>query len=188
MSKLIVFCAPSGSGKSTLIAHTMERLSQLSFSISATSRPPRGQERDGVEYYFLSADEMRRRIDRGEFIEWCEVYPGRYYGTLRAEVDRLLDAGRDVVLDLDVEGAANIKKIYGDRALTVFIQPPSIEELRRRLTARATDAPEVIETRIARARYELSLAPQFDHRIVNDDLRLAQDEVVETVSSFLQTP
>ncbi len=185
MSKLIVFCAPSGSGKSTLIAHAMEQLPQLTFSVSATSRPPRGTEKDGVEYYFLSTDEMRRRIDAGEFIEWCEVYPGRYYGTLRSEVDRLLDKGKDVVLDLDVIGAENVKKIYGDRSLTVFIQPPSIEELRRRLNARGTDTPEVIQTRIERAEYELSFAPRFDCRIVNDNLAEAQKNVVDTLRDFL---
>ena len=188
MSKLIVFCAPSGSGKSTLIAHVMERLPQLTFSVSATSRPPRGQEQDGVEYYFLSTDEMRQRIDAGEFIEWCEVYPGRYYGTLRSEVDRLLAAGKDVVLDLDVIGAENVKKIYNDRALTVFIQPPSIEELRRRLNARGTDSPEVIQTRVERAEYELSFAPRFDRRIINDDLAQAQKETLRVVREFLTQP
>ena len=164
MSKLIVFCAPSGSGKSTLIAHVMEQLPQLTFSVSATSRPPRGQEQDGVEYYFLTSQEMRRRIDAGEFIEWCEVYPGRYYGTLRSEV---------------------VKKIYGSQALTLFIQPPSIEELRRRLTARGTDTPDVIQTRIERAEYELSFAPRFDCRIVNDKLADAQQQVVSTIRQFL---
>ena len=188
MSKLIVFCAPSGSGKSTLIAHVMEKLPQLTFSISATSRPPRGQEQNGVEYYFLSTDEMRRRIDAGEFIEWCEVYPGRYYGTLRSEVDRLLSAGKDVVLDLDVIGAENVKKIYAECALTVFIQPPSIEELRRRLNARGTDSPEVIETRVERAEYELSFASRFDRRVVNDDLKAAQAETLRVVQDFLAQP
>lgn len=185
MSKLIVFCAPSGSGKSTLIAHAMEQLPQLTFSVSATSRPPRGQEQDGVEYYFLTSQEMRRRIDAGEFIEWCEVYPGRYYGTLRSEVDRLLAEGKDVVLDLDVIGAENVKKIYGSQALTLFIQPPSIKELRRRLTARGTDTPDVIQTRIERAEYELSFAPRFDCRIVNDKLADAQQQVVSTIRQFL---
>lgn len=188
MAKLIVFCAPSGSGKSTLIAHAMEKLPQLTFSVSATSRPPRGKEQHGVEYYFLTADEMRRHIDAGDFIEWCEVYPGRYYGTLRSEVDRLLEKGRDVVLDLDVIGAENVKKIYADRALTIFIQPPSVEELRRRLNARGTDSPEVIETRVERAEYELSFAERFDRRIVNDNLQQAQTEVVNTISEFLARP
>ncbi|MBR1837940.1 MAG: guanylate kinase [Bacteroidaceae bacterium] len=188
MSKLIVFCAPSGSGKSTLIAHAMEQLPQLTFSVSATSRPPRGQERHGVEYYFLSTEEIRRRIEDGEFIEWCEVYPGRYYGTLRSEVDRLLAEGKDVVLDLDVIGAENVKKIYGERALTIFVQPPSIDELRKRLTNRGTDAPEVIQTRIERAQYELSFAPRFDQRIVNDNLAEAQKEVVRRIQQFLDKP
>lgn len=188
MSKLIVFCAPSGSGKSTLIAHAMREFPRLTFSVSATSRPPRGQERDGVEYYFLSSDEMRRRIDAGEFIEWCEVYPGRYYGTLRSEVDRLLASGKDVVLDLDVIGAENVKKLYGERALTIFIQPPSVDELRRRLEQRGTDSPEVIQTRIERAEYELGFAPRFDQRIVNDDLETAKQEVVSTLHQFLSHP
>ncbi len=185
MSKLIVFCAPSGSGKSTLIAYVMQKLPSLTFSISATNRPPRGTERNGVEYHFLSTREMQQHIASGDFIEWCEVYPGRYYGTLRSETDRLLEAGQDVVLDLDVIGAENVKKIYGSRALTIFIQPPSIEELRKRLEQRATDSPEVIETRVERAAYELSFATRFDKCIVNDNLTIAKDETLQACKAFL---
>ena len=155
--KLIIFSAPSGSGKSTIINYLLKQNLNLAFSISATSRPPRGEEKHGVEYFFLSPDEFRQRISNNEFLEYEEVYKDRYYGTLKAQVEKQLEAGQNVVFDVDVVGGCNIKKFYGDRALSLFIQPPCVEELRRRLIGRGTDAPEVIEHRVAKAEYELSL-------------------------------
>lgn len=184
-TKIIIFSAPSGSGKSTLIGHLMEQEKNLHFSISATNRPPRGKEQNGVEYYFLTTEEFKRRLDEGDFLEHEEVYPGRFYGTLKSEIDRQLREGKNVVCDVDVLGAQRIKKHYGERALSLFIEPPSIDELRRRLEARATDAPEVIDSRIARAQFELEQAAHFDCRIVNDKLDEARQAVVRTVREFL---
>ncbi|AHF11536.1 guanylate kinase [Barnesiella viscericola DSM 18177] len=186
--KLIIFSAPSGSGKSTIIQSLLNRDLNLSFSISATSRAPRGTEKNGVEYYFISPEEFRRRIANGEFLEYEEVYAGKYYGTLKSEVERILDSGRNVIFDVDVVGGLNIKKYYGNQALALFIQPPSIEELKRRLNHRATDAPEVIASRIAKAEYELSFAPKFDRIIVNDILEKAQEEAYQTIRQFLDKP
>lgn len=183
--KLIIFSAPSGSGKSTLINYLCSRVDNLSFSISCTSRAPRGKEVHGREYYFLSADEFRRRIANDEFLEYEEVYADMFYGTLKSEVERLTAAGKNIIFDVDVKGGINIKKYYGDRALSIFIQPPGIEALRARLTGRATDTAEVIEKRIERASYELAQAGYFDTVIVNDDLETAQAEVVDTVKAFL---
>jgi guanylate kinase len=183
--KLIIFSAPSGSGKSTLINYLLTQVEGLSFSISCTSRAPRGQEQHGREYYFLSPEEFRERIARDEFLEYEEVYADKFYGTLKSEVERLSSAGKIVIFDVDVKGGVNIKKYYGDRALSVFIQPPSLEALRERLVGRATDAPEVIETRLQRAAFELSLAPQFDRIVVNDDLEQAKAEVLRVVRTFL---
>ena len=185
MGKLIIFSAPSGSGKSTIINHLLQQDLNLAFSISATSRPPRGTERDGVEYFFLTPDEFRERIARGEFLEYEEVYPGRFYGTLKSQVEKQLTAGQNVVFDVDVVGGCNIKKYYGERALSVFIQPPSVEELRRRLVGRGTDAPEVIEDRVAKAEYELGFAPQFDVVVVNDNLEEAQQRAYDEIRNFL---
>ncbi len=183
--KLIIISAPSGSGKSTIIAHLMQQGLNLAFSISATSRPPRGQEQNGVEYFFLTPEEFRRRIEADDFLEYEEVYPGRFYGTLKEEVERQLAAGQNVVFDVDVKGGCRIKEFYGDRALSLFIQPPSVEELRRRLHGRGTDTPEVIEDRIARAEYELSFAPRFDAVVVNDDLTTARQEAEDILRRFL---
>jgi guanylate kinase len=183
--KLIIFSAPSGSGKSTLINYLLTQVEGLSFSISCTSRAPRGQEQHGREYYFLTPEEFRERIARDEFLEYEEVYADKFYGTLKSEVERLSSAGKIVIFDVDVKGGVNIKKYYGDRALSVFIQPPSLEALRERLVGRATDAPEVIETRLERAEFELSLAPQFDRIVVNDDLEQAKAEVLRVVRTFL---
>lgn len=183
--KLIIFSAPSGSGKSTIINHLMGCNLNLAFSISATSRPPRGQEQNGVEYFFLSPAEFRERIERGDFLEWEEVYPDRFYGTLKEQVDRQLSAGQNVIFDVDVNGGCRIKDFYGDRALSMFIQPPSVEELRHRLEGRGTDSPEVINDRIARAEYELSLAPRFDTIVVNDDLERAKAEAESKLRNFL---
>lgn len=185
--KVIIFSAPSGSGKSTIINWLMQEHKELNlaFSISCTSRQPRGTEKDGVEYFFVTPEEFRKRIADGEFLEYEEVYADRFYGTLKAQVEKQLAKGENVVLDVDVKGGCNIKKFYGDKALSVFIQPPSIEELRNRLNGRGTDTPEVIEDRIKRAEFELSFAPKFDCVVVNDDLKNAQQKALETIADFL---
>ena len=185
MGKLIIFSAPSGSGKSTIINYLLEQNLNLAFSISATSRPPRGTEQHGVEYFFLSPEEFKQRIANDEFLEYEEVYTDRFYGTLKEQVEKQSAAGQNVIFDVDVLGGCNIKKFYGERALSVFIQPPSVEELRKRLNGRGTDAPEVIESRIARAEYELGFADKFDVVIVNDDLEKAQAEALATIQEFL---
>ncbi len=185
--KMLIFSAPSGSGKSTIINWLRQEHPELNlyFSISCTSRAPRGTEQDGVEYFFLSPEEFQKRIDNGEFLEYEEVYPGRFYGTLKAQVEKQLDEGQNVVFDVDVKGGCNIKAHYGDEALALFIQPPSIEELRRRLVNRGTETMEVIEDRLARAAYELTFAERFDCVIVNDDLATAEEETFQKVSEFL---
>lgn len=185
MNKLIIFSAPSGSGKSTIINYLLGCGLNLSFSISATSRPPRGQERHGVEYFFLTPEEFRERIANEEFLEYEEVYTDRFYGTLKSQVEKQLADGQNVIFDVDVVGGCNIKQFYGDRALSLFIQPPSVEELRRRLEGRGTDSPEVIESRIAKAEYELGFAPKFDKVIVNDDLETAKAEALRVIREFL---
>ena len=187
LGRLLIFSAPSGSGKSTIINWLMTEHPELNlaFSISCTSRAPRGTERHGVEYFFLTPDEFRRRIAQNEFLEYEEVYTDRFYGTLKSQVDRQLEAGQNVVFDVDVKGGCNIKKFYGDRALSLFIQPPSVDELRNRLNKRATDTPEVIEDRIARATYELTFASKFDRTIINDNLERAEQDVYLAVKSFL---
>ena len=176
--KLIIFSAPSGSGKSTIINYLLTQNLNLSFSISATSRPPRGKERHGVEYFFLSPEEFRQRIANNEFLEYEEVYENRFYGTLKAQVEKQLEAGQNVIFDVDVVG--------GSRALSVFIQPPSVEELRKRLQGRGTDAPEVIESRIAKAEFELGFADKFDTVIVNDDLEKAKAEALKVIRNFIE--
>ena len=186
MSKLIIVSAPSGSGKSTIINYLISKGLPLGFSISATSRAPRGTEKNGVEYYFLTPDEFRQKIQNDEFLEYEEVYKDKFYGTLKSEVDRIADSGKTAVFDVDVKGGVNIKKFYGERALSVFIQPPSINELRARLEGRGTDAPEVINDRIKRAEFELSYADKFDHVIINDDLQKAEKEAYELISSFIK--
>ncbi|MCD8042318.1 MAG: guanylate kinase [Tannerellaceae bacterium] len=183
--KLIIFSAPSGSGKSTIINYLLQQDLNLCFSISATSREPRGTEQHGVEYYFLSPEEFRSRIEAGHFLEHEEVYTDRFYGTLKSEVERLLAGGYNVIFDVDVVGGCNIKSFYGDRALSIFIQPPGIEELKKRLTGRGTDAPEVIESRIAKAEFELGFAPRFDVVIINDVLEQAQEETLKVIKDFL---
>ncbi|NDW11753.1 guanylate kinase [Bacteroides sp. 214] len=183
--KLIIFSAPSGSGKSTIINELLTKDLNLAFSVSATSRAPRGKEKHGVEYYFLSPEKFQEHISKDEFLEYEEVYQGCYYGTLKAPIEELLQEGKNVVFDVDVVGGVNIKKYYGNRALSIFIQPPSIEELRKRLTARSTDAPEVIEKRIAKAEYELGFANQFDTIVVNDDLEKAVQETHTLVKEFI---
>ncbi|MDH6533685.1 guanylate kinase [Parabacteroides sp. 52] len=185
--KLIIFSAPSGSGKSTIIQSLLQHKElDLHFSISATSRLPRGAEKDGVEYYFLTPEEFRRRIANEEFLEYEEVYADTFYGTLKSEVERIQNAGNNVILDVDVVGGCNIKKYYADQALSVFIRPPHIDELRRRLINRGTDSSEVIEKRIAKAEYELSFLNQFDEVVVNDDLEQAQREAYRVIKAFLE--
>ena len=183
--KLIIFSAPSGSGKSTIINYLLQQSLRLRFSISATSRAPRGTEKNGVEYYFLTPEAFKARIAKGDFLEYEEVYTDKFYGTLKSEVERILNEGDNVIFDVDVVGGCNIKRFYGDRALSVFIQPPSIEELRKRLVGRGTDTPEVIESRIAKAAYELGFADKFDTVVINDDLETAKAIALQVVQDFL---
>lgn len=185
--KVIILSAPSGSGKSTIIEAIIGRPElDLQFSVSATCRPPRGAERDGVEYYFLTPDEFHRRVNAGDFVEWEEVYPGRCYGTLRSEIDRITGEGHNVIMDIDVKGAVNVKRLLGSRAVSIFIQPPSVAELRRRLESRATDSPEQIEARVAKAELELTFAPQFDTVVVNDRLPEAVTRVTTIITEFIK--
>ena len=185
--KLIIFSAPSGTGKSTIISWLMKEHKELNlaFSISCTSRAPRGTEQNGVEYFFLTPEEFRARIEDDEFLEFEEVYTDRFYGTLKSQVERQLEAGQNVVFDVDVKGGVNIKKFYGDEALSIFIQPPSVNELRRRLERRATDAPDVIDQRIARAEFELTFADKFDKVVVNDILEYAEADALAAIQQFL---
>ena len=183
--KLIIFSAPSGSGKSTIINYLLQQSLRLRFSISATSRAPRGTEKNGVEYYFLTPEAFKARIAKGDFLEYEEVYTDKFYGTLKSEVECILNEGDNVIFDVDVVGGCNIKRFYGDRALSVFIQPPSIEELRKRLVGRGTDTPEVIESRIAKAEYELSFADKFDTVVINDNLETAKAKALQVIQAFL---
>lgn len=183
--KLIIFSAPSGSGKSTIINYLMQQGLQMHFSISATSRAPRGTEKHGVEYFFLTPEEFRQRIANDEFVEYEEVYTDKFYGTLKSQVEHQLEEGQNVVFDVDVKGGCNIKKFYGERALSLFIMPPSVEELRRRLEGRGTDTPEVIQSRLNKAEYEMTFAPQFDKVVVNDDLETAEAEALALIKEFL---
>lgn len=185
--KMLIVSAPSGSGKSTIVNWLMKEHPELRlyFSISCTSRAPRGEEKDGVEYFFLTPEAFKEKIANKEFLEYEEVYENRFYGTLKAQVERQREAGQNVVFDVDVKGGVNIKKHYGDQALSLFIQPPSVAELRKRLEHRGTDTPEAIEQRLAKAEYELTFAPQFDHVVVNDDLEKAKEETLRIVRDFL---
>ena len=184
--KCLIFSAPSGSGKSTIVQWLLQHPElKMVFSISATSRAPRGTEKNGVEYFFLSADEFRDRIANDEFLEYEEVYSGCFYGTLKEQVEKRLNEGMNVVFDVDVVGGCNVKKYYGEQALSLFIQPPSIEELERRLKNRGTDSDEMIAKRVAKASYELTFAPKFDVVIVNDKLEEAQQKALSTIKSFL---
>ena len=185
--KLVIFSAPSGSGKSTLIGHLMSQVENLHFSISCTSRAPRGSEKDGVEYFFLTSERFRELIAQDAFLEYEEVYKDRFYGTLKSQVQSQTSQGRNVIFDVDVKGGCRIKEFYGDRALSVFIAPPSLEVLRQRLEGRGTDAPEVIEDRLRRAAFEMEFAPRYDRVIINDDLETAKKDVTETVLSFLKS-
>lgn len=183
--KLIIFSAPSGSGKSTIINYLMQQGLNLRFSISATSRAPRGTEQNGVEYFFLTPDEFRQRIANNEFVEYEEVYKDKFYGTLKSQVEHQLEEGENVVFDVDVKGGCNIKNFYGERALSLFIMPPSVEELRHRLEGRGTDAPEIIQSRLDKAEYEMTFAPQFDKVVINDVLETAEAEALFLIQNFL---
>lgn len=184
MGKVIIFSAPSGSGKTTIVKQLLERYPQLEFSISATSRAPRGEERNGVDYYFLSQEEFERAVAEDRFVEWEEVYKGTCYGTLRSEVERIWQKNHVIVFDVDVLGGINLKRIFGEKACSIFIMPPSVEELHRRLVSRGTDAPEAIERRVAKARFELTKAPEFDHVVVNDRLDDAVAEACRILDDF----
>lgn len=185
-TKVLIVSAPSGAGKSTLVKHLLDSGMPFSFSVSATSRRPRGREKNGVEYYFLTAEEFRQKIKAGEFIEWEEVYEDHFYGTLRSEIDRIRNEGRIPLFDVDVRGGISLKKIFGDNALALFIMPPSVEELRQRLVRRGTDTPDKIDMRIEKASSEITLADRFDRIIVNDDLARACREITTLVTEFLK--
>ena len=183
---MVIFSAPSGSGKTTIVRELLKRFSCFEFSISATSRAPRGEERDGVDYYFLTSDEFRARVERDEFVEWEEVYAGTCYGTLRSEMERIWQKGNIILFDVDVMGGINLKRLFGDDACSLFIMPPSVEELECRLRGRGTDAEEVIQKRIDKAEFELSKAVAFDHTVINDDLHTAVEECVSIITNFLK--
>lgn len=185
--KMIIFSAPSGSGKSTIIDYLLEKELPLEFSISATTRQPRGKETNGKEYYFFSPDEFRKKIANEEFIEWEEVYQDRYYGTLKSEIIRIWTSGKHVIFDVDVIGGINLKKIFGNKALSVFVKAPSVEELRKRLDGRNTESKEEIERRIAKAEVEMTFAEKFDCVVVNDNLKKACEETHALVDGFLNS-
>lgn len=185
-NKVIIFSAPSGSGKSTIVSHILKLHPEMEFSVSATSRAPRGQERNGIEYHFFTADEFRKMIAEDKFVEYEEVYAGSFYGTLKSEVQRIWDKGHVIIFDVDVKGGVNLKKYFGDKALSVFIQAPSVEELRKRLIARGTDSAEAIAKRVAKASEEMTYAGKFDYILVNDDLQKAYAEAEKVVDDFLQ--
>ena len=184
--KLIIISAPSGCGKSTIIGEIIKNQDlNLAFSISATTREPRKGEIDGVNYYFLSEEEFKNAIANDELVEYEEVYPGRFYGTLKKEIERICESGKNVILDIDVKGGINVKKIYGDRALSIFIMPPSVDVLKQRLVSRATDTDEAIAERVGKAEYEISFAGEFDCNIVNDILDVAVKEAEQTIKDFV---
>ena len=184
--KITVVSAPSGCGKSTIINSILDSgQPELRFSVSATNRRPRPGEVDGVHYHFLTTEEFRDAIAENKFVEWEEVYPGRFYGTLKSEIDRIIDKGGNVILDIDVKGGLNVKRLYGDRVKTIFFLPPSISELRHRLESRGTDAPEIIDERVNKAELEISFADSFDERIINDDLEKAISLTRRTIEDFI---
>lgn len=185
-NKVIIFSAPSGSGKSTIVSHILKLHPEMEFSVSATSRAPRGQEHNGIEYHFFTADEFRKMIAEDKFVEYEEVYAGSFYGTLKSEIQRIWDKGHVIIFDVDVKGGVNLKKYFGDKALSVFIQAPSVEELRKRLVARGTDSAEAIAKRVAKASEEMTYADKFDYILVNDDLQKAYAEAEKVVDDFLQ--
>jgi len=183
--KVIIFSAPSGAGKTTIVRHLLTKFPDFAFSVSATSRKPRGNEVNGVDYHFMSADEFKAKIENEEFLEWQEVYPENFYGSLKSEVAKILESGKNILFDVDVVGGSNIKKFYRERALALFIQPPSLTELEKRLIARCTDDKEVIRKRVEKAERELTYAPLFDFVIVNDTLEHALQEAENRVTTFI---
>ncbi|TLX76557.1 guanylate kinase [Labilibacter sediminis] len=183
--KLIIFSAPSGSGKTTIVKHLLTQNFKMEFSISATTRPPRGKEKHGEDYYFLSPDEFKNRINNNELLEWEEVYTDKFYGTLKSEVERITNKGCNIVFDVDVVGGLNIKKMYGEKAIAIFIKPPSIEELKNRLIGRSTDSEDIIQQRLNKAEEELKYAKDFDHVVVNNDLNTAIKETETLLTNFL---
>ena len=185
MGKLIIFSAPSGSGKTTIVKRMLELFPQLEFSISATSRAPRGTERNGVDYYFMTPGEFAAAVADDSFVEWEEVYKGTCYGTLRSEVERIWAKNNIIIFDVDVMGGLNLKRIFGDEACSIFVMPPSVEELRKRLTGRGTDSPEVIEKRVAKAEFEIAKADGFDHIVINDDLESAVAATTDIINTFI---
>lgn len=185
--KLLIFSAPSGSGKTTLARHILEKIDNISFSISACSRKARPGEINGVDYYFLSVEDFKKRIEEGAFIEWEEVYEDHFYGTLASEVERIRNNGKHVLFDVDVVGGINIKKKYGKEALAIFVRPPSVIALVERLTARSTDSQEAIDTRVKKAEYELSFEDQFDVTIINDNLETAKKQTLKIVNDFIHS-
>ncbi len=186
MQKVIIFSAPSGSGKTTLVKYALEQFPELAFSISCTTRNPRGSEVNGVDYYFISPDEFRQRISNDEFVEYEEVYHDKYYGTLKAEVEKIWNLGKTVIFDVDVKGGVSLKKYFQEKALSIFIMPPSIEELERRLVLRNTDDLETIKTRVSKASHELTFQDKFDTIIINEDLNKAKEEVQQNIASFIK--
>jgi len=186
MGKVVIFSAPSGSGKTTVVNHLLDRFDCFAFSVSATSRPPRGAERDGEAYYFITADEFRHRIAAGDFVEYEEVYQGVFYGTLKSEVERIWAQDKVILFDVDVKGGVNLKRVFGDDALSVFVKAPSIKELRRRLENRGTDSPAFIDERVKKARIEMMYQPKFDYVLVNDDLATCLAEAERVVGEFLR--
>lgn len=184
--KCIIFSAPSGAGKTTIVRHLLGQRNDLAFSVSATSRAPRGQEQEGIDYYYLTPDAFRAKIAANDFVEWEEVYTDQYYGTLKAEIERLWNEGKTVVFDVDVEGGVNLKKAFGERALAVFVMPPSLEALELRLRTRGTETEENIVRRMAKAERELAYAPRFDVQLINDQLDAAKAEIERLVHDFLE--
>lgn len=181
---ILIFCAPSGSGKSTFVRHLLNKFNNFELSISATSRKPRGAEQHGVEYYFLTAEDFKQLIKEDKFVEYEEVYKDHFYGTLKSEIERIQSKGNHVVFDVDVKGGLNLKRLFGDNAVAIFIQPPSIEELRRRLEGRGTDTKEMIEQRLAKASTEMQDAPYFDHIIINDELNPALNNLETLLKQY----
>ena len=184
--KVIIVSAPSGAGKTSIVKHLLKAVPELCFSISVTTRARRDYEKDGHDYYFISVEQFKNRLEKDEFLEWQEVYHDQFYGTLKSEVDRIWNNGQIVIFDVDVLGGLNIKKYFGEKALSIFIEPPTIEELESRLRGRGTETAESLKKRLDKAEYELSFSNQFDRVVLNDDLATAQQEVIELVTGFLK--